>query len=209
MTSPVTTISTLRHAHTRYNAERRYAGTIDVPLCEAGIRDAREAAAKLAGLAFDVVITSTLQRAFETAHILVGDTVPIVQSKLCNERNFGAMEGLIWDEIQGLQPPVLLIAVGNDLHTVNPKGGEPFEAVWERANRFRGFLFRAYRGSNILVISHGVFLQMLHGVLRGSNCIESLATYPSNLELATFEFAGDRHRSERVVRLIGSEALHW
>jgi broad specificity phosphatase PhoE len=92
---------------------------------------------------------------------------------------------------------------------VNPKGGEPFEAMWERARRFRRFLFRAYRGSNILVVSHGVFLQMFHGVLRGSNCIESLAVYPSNLELATFEFVGHRLQAERVVRLIGAEPLRW
>ncbi len=209
MNSPVTTISTLRHAHTRYNAERRYAGSIDVPLSEAGIRDASEAATKLRGSGFDVVISSTLQRAFQTARILVGDAVPIVQSRLCNERNFGIMEGLTWDEIQSLQPPVLLITVGNDLHTVNPQRGEPFEDVWERAKEFRRFLFRTYEGSNILVVSHGVFLQMFHGVLRGSNCIESLATYPSNLELATFRFAGDRLEAERVVKLMGSEALHW
>lgn len=208
--SPVeTTISTLRHAHTQYNAERRYAGTIDVSLSEAGIRDARQAAAKLAGAKFDIVVTSTLKRSFETAQILVGDAVPIFQSKLCNERNFGVMEGLTWDEIQNLQPPVLLITVGNDLHTVNPKGGEPFEDVWERAKKFRRFIFKEYKGSNILVVSHGVFLQMFHGVLRGSSCIESLAIYPSNLELARFHFSGVRLVEEKVVKLAGAEVVRW
>lgn len=207
--STETAINTLRHAHTRYNAERRYAGTIDIPLSEAGIRDAHEASAKLADVKFDVVVTSMLKRTFQTAQILVGDTVPIVQTELCNERNFGVMEGLTWGEIQNLQPPVLLITVGNDLHTVNPKGGEPFEDVWERAKKFRRFLFKEYKGSNILVVSHGVFLQMFHGVLRGLSCIESLAVYPSNLELARFRFSGERVVEEKVVKLAGAEALHW
>jgi broad specificity phosphatase PhoE len=62
-----TVINTLRHAHTRYNAERRYAGSIDISLSEAGIRDSHVAADKLAEIKFDVVITSKLKRAYETA----------------------------------------------------------------------------------------------------------------------------------------------
>jgi broad specificity phosphatase PhoE len=204
-----TTISTLRHAHTQYNAERRYAGSIDIPLSEKGIEDARQAAHKLAEIKFDIVITSTLKRAFQTAQILIGDSAPIIQNELCVERNFGIMEGLTWDDIQTLQPPVLMINVGNDLHTVNPKGGEPFEDIWDRAKRFRRFIFENYAGANILVVSHGVFLQMFHGVLRGLNCIESLAVYPSNLELTRFQFAGEQLVNETITKLLGPEPLKW
>jgi broad specificity phosphatase PhoE len=155
------------------------------------------------------VLTSTLKRAIETAEILAGDGVPIVKNKLCNERNFGIMEGLTWDDVQTLEPKVLLIEVGNDLHTVNPKGGEPFEDLWQRAKKFRRFIFKNYRGLNILVVSHGVFMQMFHGVLRGQNCIESLAVYPSNLELTTFRFCGNRLTSEKAVKLIGAKEVKW
>jgi broad specificity phosphatase PhoE len=204
-----TTISTLRHGHTLYNAEKRYAGTLDISLSEAGIRDARKAAAKLAQAKFDVVVTSIQKRAFETAQILAGDRVTIVRNKLCNERKFGVMEGLTWDDVQNLQPPILMITVGSDLHTVNPKGGEPFEAVWERAKKFRRFLFKEYFGSNILVVSHGVFLQMFHGVLRGLNCIESLARYPANLELCRFRFSGRRLVDENIVKLSDAVIFNW
>lgn len=204
-----TTIHTMRHARTRYNAERRYAGTIDIDLSEEGRTDARQAAARLVEVELDVVVTSTLKRSLETARLLVGKNVPIVQSALCRERNFGIMEGLTWDEIQVLQPPIMLVRVGNDLHTVNPKGGEPFEAVWERARKFRQYLFRHYGGKSVLVISHGVFLQMFHGVLSGSNCIESLARFPANLELASFQFEGERLAREKRVELGGQEALRW
>ncbi len=204
-----TTISTIRHAHTLYNAERRYAGSIDVSLSETGICDARMAAAKLAGLRFDVVITSALKRSIETAGILVGDAAPFVVSNLCNERNFGIMEGLTWDEVHALEPPVLFIEVGNDTHSVNPKGGEPFEDVWARAKKFRRFIFRKFDGASVLVISHGVFLQMFHGVLRGLNCIEALAVYPANLELARFHFCGSRLVEQKVFKLGAAEEIHW
>jgi 2,3-bisphosphoglycerate-dependent phosphoglycerate mutase len=204
-----TTISTLRHAHTRYNAEKRYAGTIDIPLSRAGIQDARKAAEKLAGLNYDIVVTSMQKRAYETARILVGDRIPIVRNRLCNERRFGVMEGLTWDDIQNFDPPILMIRVGNDLHTVNPKGGEPFEEVWERAQKFRRLLFEQHSGNDILVVSHGVFLQMFHGVLRGFNCIESLASYPANLELSRFRFLGKRLVEEDIVRLSDAVIFKW
>lgn len=204
-----TIINTIRHGHTSYNAEKRYAGSIDVPLNETGIRDSMEAAEKLKHSHFDVVIASTLRRSIETAEILVGGSNHITTSKLCIERNFGIMEGLTWNDVQNLEPKVLMINVGNDLHTVNPKGGEPFEDVWERAKKFRRFIFKNYRGKNVLVVSHGVFMQMFHGVLRGLSCIESLAVYPSNLELATFRFCDNQLVDEKVVKLVGAKQVSF
>jgi broad specificity phosphatase PhoE len=204
-----TTISTLRHARTVFNGEKRYAGSMDISLSETGIQDAQQASTELKHVKYDVVITSTLQRSYETARIIVGDSVRILKSPLCNERNFGIMEGYTWDDIQHLDPPVLMIKVGNDLHTVNPKGGEPLEDVWQRAKRFRNFLLRECRGKNILVVSHGVFLQMFHGVMRRLTCIESLAVYPSNLELTSFLLSGNRLADERIIKLTGDTEVRW
>jgi broad specificity phosphatase PhoE len=206
---PATRICTIRHASTEYNAQRRYAGTIDVPLSEKGVEEARRAAAKMDKARFDVVITSPLKRAIQTARILIGSRAPIISNKLCRERKFGIMEGLTWDEIRSLQPPVLLIQVGYDLHTVNPKGSEPFEDMWQRTKQFRDFLFKKYGGKEILVVSHGVFLQLFNGLLRGLNCIESLAFFPGNLELVRFQFRGKRLIKETTTRLGREEIVNW
>lgn len=204
-----TTIHTIRHAHTQYNSEKRYAGTIDVPLSERGIREGREAAAKLANVSIDLIISSKLKRSVETARLLGNGKIRIVQSELCNERNFGVLEGLTWEEVQNITPPVLFIKVGNDLHSVNPKGGEPFEDLWERAKAFKRYIFDEFKGLKLLVVSHGVFLQMFHGVLSGSTCIESLAKYPSNLELNTFRFSDDRLVGQEVAGLLKGTELRW
>ena len=156
-----------------------------------------------------MVVTSALRRTIETADLLVGNGVPRRRTRLCNERNFGVMEGLTWDDVQHLDPPVLFIEVGNDRHSVNPKDGEPFEDVWDRAKRFRRMLFREYQGKRVLVVSHGVFLQMFHGVLRGTSCIEALAAYPGSLELTCFSFTGDRLEDEKTIRLGKSEPVRW
>jgi broad specificity phosphatase PhoE len=204
-----TTISTIRHAHTEYNAQRRYAGRRDVTLSETGVQEARAAAAELASTHFDVVITSPLRRAVQTAEIFAAGRVPIQTCDLCMERNFGVLEGLTWDEVRNIQPPILLIQVGYDLHTVNPKGAEPFEEVWQRARGFRQFLFQRHQGLDVLIVSHGVFLQLFHGLLRGLSCIESLAFFPGNLELSRFRFEGERLAGESCRRLGQEEIVSW
>jgi broad specificity phosphatase PhoE len=204
-----TMIYTIRHAHTPYNAEKRYAGTLDVPLSERGIREACQASGRLAGIKFDVVITSTLHRSIATAQYLISNAATFFQCPLCNERNFGVLEGHTWDEVQKFDPPVLFITVGKDQHSVNPKGGEPFEEVWDRAKKLRDLIFHEYVGLSSLVVSHGVFLQMFHGLLRGLSCIESLADYPSNLELTRFRFLDGQLVGEHFLRLIGIDDIAW
>jgi broad specificity phosphatase PhoE len=205
----ITSISTIRHAQTTYGEQRRYAGAIDVPLSESGIRDARMAARHLESTPFDVVVSSALNRALETARLLVGDRDNIRQTPLCNERNFGAIQGLTYDEVKQLDPPLLFIKVGDDTHSVNPAGGEPFEVLWDRAKKFRNLLFREHCGLRILVVSHGVFLQMFHGVLRSSTCIESLAYYPLTLQLTTFTFSGRRLLEEKSSVLSSPEQVRF
>jgi broad specificity phosphatase PhoE len=203
-----TIINTMRHAKTTDNDEKRYSGTRDIGLSETGFNDARLASILLKDFKFDLVITSSLIRAYKTGQLIAGDSVPIIKCPLCNERNFGIMEGLTWEDIFHLDPPVLMIKVGNDLHSVNPRGGEPFEDLWLRAKRFRQYLFGYHGGKNILVISHGVFLQMFHGVMRGLSCIESLLEYPSNLEFNQFTFLGSRLVIEKTIKLIEAEELN-
>ena len=202
-----TIINTVRHGHTAYNEEKRYAGTIDISLSRKGVEACKDASQRLADYEFDAVITSKLKRSIETAKLLVPNHHKIIHNALCNERGFGVMEGLTWDDVQNFDPPILMINVGNDLHTVNPVGGEPFEDVWQRAKKFRNFLFKNYKGKNVLVVSHGVFLQMFHGLLNGLSCIESLGVYPANLELARFRFSGSRLVEKQTVKLnqTGSE----
>jgi broad specificity phosphatase PhoE len=173
------------------------------------LADTREAAKKLNGFKVDVVITSTLRRSIQTASILVPNGVSVFRSELCNERHYGTYQGLTADEVKDFQPPVLYIEVGGDVHSVNPPGAEPFEDLRERAKKFYRYVIRNFKGKNILVVSHGVFLQQFHGVLMGLSCIESLVSHKRNLELSTFEFNGRRLEAESAVRLVDRDQVSW
>ncbi len=187
-----TVIDTVRHAQTTYGAEKRYAGTIDVPLSRLGREDTRGASKRIKGADYDVVITSTLRRSIETARLLLGGKVELVKNPLCNERNYGIFEGMRYSDVKKVKPKVLFIRVGNDTHSVNQPGSEPFEEVRKRAEKFKGFLFNNYKGKKVLVVSHFAFLQQFHGLLKGLSCIESLAEEVRNLQLTRFVFKGTR-----------------
>lgn len=185
----ITRITTVRHGQTDYNTERRYAGSIDVPLNEKGIAEAKSAAIRLADYDFDIVITSRLRRAILTAELLTsGRGIPIIQNELCNERNYGKMEGLNYIEVEGITPHVLYRKLNNDFHSMNPPGGETFPVLRKRAKAFYQFIFNNYEGSDILVVSSSAFLQQLHGLFRDLDWDESLRDDIHNLSCINFTF---------------------
>jgi len=187
----ITRITTIRHGQTAYNVERRYAGSIDVPLNEKGIEDAKNASIRLLDYEFDVVVTSGLKRAIQTAELLVAErNLPIVQNALCNERDYGKMQGLNYIEVEEINPRILYFKLNNDFHSLNPPGGEDFPTLRKRTKAFSQFLFQNYSGSNILVVSSSAFMQQLHGLFRGFDWTESLRYEIHNLACYTFTFDG-------------------
>lgn len=204
-----TTICTVRHAQTDYGVQRRYAGWIDVPLSRQGVEDTKRASRKLMGRKFDVVITSALKRSIETASLLLGEDVRPVKCSCCNERNYGVMQGLTEGEVKLIEPRVTFIEVGNDYHSLNPPQGETFQMLRERAEKLLRFVFENYRGRTVLVISHGVFLQQFHGLIRGLDWKQSLATNVQLLEFNTFHFRDTLLNSHSARKLVERDQNTW
>ena len=73
--SETSTLVLLRHGQSVWNKEGLFTGWTDVPLTEQGIEEARSAGTLMseADLRFDVVHTSVLSRAVETANVALGE----------------------------------------------------------------------------------------------------------------------------------------
>jgi probable phosphoglycerate mutase len=205
----VTVLSTLRHAETDYTRQQRYCGTIDAPLNHAGIQDTREAKKCLKTHSFDVVITSSLRRTSETARILLGGRVPTVRSPLCNERNFGVLQGLLIREVENVKPRVKFIRMGGDYHSLNLPGGETFSQVRRRAIEFLRFVLSRYTGRTVLIVSHNVFLQQFHGVIRKQRWDEALQHNPKPLDMMTFLLEGGGLIKETEHNLVERKQVVW
>lgn len=94
------TMVLLRHGESTWNRENKFTGWTDVPLSEKGSDEAGEAGRLMTdeGFEFDVVHTSLLVRAIQTANIALGvmgqSWLPVRRHWRLNERHYGALQGL-------------------------------------------------------------------------------------------------------------------
>jgi 2,3-bisphosphoglycerate-dependent phosphoglycerate mutase len=93
------TLVLLRHGQSDWNVRNLFTGWVDVPLSEAGEAEARRGGElmKEKGLLPDVVHTSVLRRAINTANLAldVADRhwIPVHRDWRLNERHYGALQG--------------------------------------------------------------------------------------------------------------------
>ena len=95
----------VRHGQSTYNLENRFTGWHNPSLSELGQKQATETAKKLSEYSIDVIYTSDLSRAKETAEIIIKNhpNAPknIIANKLLNERNYGEWAGKNKEEVKG------------------------------------------------------------------------------------------------------------
>ncbi|MQA25754.1 MAG: histidine phosphatase family protein [Micromonosporaceae bacterium] len=94
-----------RHGQTAWNLQNRIQGQTDVALDDTGRAQAETAARLLAGERADVLVSSDLRRAQDTAATLAALTgLPVGQDKRLRERSYGEWEGLTHAEISARWP---------------------------------------------------------------------------------------------------------
>jgi 2,3-bisphosphoglycerate-dependent phosphoglycerate mutase len=97
----------LRHGNSVWNQKNIFTGWVDVDLSDQGRKEAKRAGELLeaSGLKPDVLYTSMLKRAINTAHIALDQMdrnwIPTFRSWRLNERHYGSLQGL--DKAQTLK----------------------------------------------------------------------------------------------------------
>lgn len=144
----------IRHGETVGNLANRWQGQQHGELTEDGRAQAKAAVAGLPQL--DVLYTSRLRRAVETAEI-IGDGIGIEPTVTpdVEELGFGSWEGLTRPEIRERDPELAsrVFDKGEDL----PRGGtgETWAGLVERIHGAIGELAARHKGETIGIVSHG------------------------------------------------------
>lgn len=149
------TVVLWRHGQTDWNARRRFQGQSDVPLDEVGERQAELAAAVLAQLDPDAIVSSDLQRARQTADALAQEvSLPVALDSRLRETGAGNWEGLDREVLEQRYGPELSAwAAGSDLA---PGGGEPRSVVAARMlAAIEEHSASIAAGGTIVVVTHG------------------------------------------------------
>lgn len=147
-----TILGLLRHGQTDWNVEGRLQGTSDIPLNETGLKQAQAAAGAIKADEWDLVVTSPLQRARETAQQIVdlhSLGVLTVDGRLL-ERAFGEAEGLSYEQWKTLYDPAIGVP-----------GGENLEQLEIRANKMLAEFAEEFSGRRVLAVSHGAYIRKL------------------------------------------------
>jgi len=133
----------VRHGESVLNRERVHAGQQDTPLTDLGREQARLAGDTARAIKFDIMVSSPLIRALETAQLIAEVTgYPldrILTNPLFMERSFGSFEGHSWDETpdEGRYPDI-----------------ETETALLARARAGLEFL-RELEAEDVLLVAHG------------------------------------------------------
>ena len=205
-----TVVMTVRHGLTELNRDKRVGGRIDVPLIDEGRAQAREAGSRFAGTPLDVVVTSPLVRAVETAELVTGWSYERLEiDEGCTERSFGQMEGIDPSEVPERFPHVKYLQIEHMGYSLNPPGGESFDTLHERAHRFLEGTLSRHAGVSVAVFSHQNFLQQLHAAIRGHDPYHALEFDILNCELNAFLLGNDGALvREATVQLVPSSGDH-
>lgn len=141
----------VRHGETEWSKAMRHTGRTDLPLTEHGRRQARDLEPVLAAHAFDLVLSSPLRRARETA-TLADYNGRVQQEDDLTEWDYGAFEGQTAAE--------LARRLGSfSIWTTTASGGESLDQVAARADRV--LARTATVGGRCLLFSHGHLLRIL------------------------------------------------
>jgi broad specificity phosphatase PhoE len=151
MSESLSDVFLARHGDTAWSLSGQHTGRTDLPLTEAGERNARALGDRLRGLTFAKVFTSPLQRAARTCELAGFGGAAEIDPDLV-EWDYGQYEGRRSVEIHAERPDWLLFRDGCP-------GGESPEQIGARADRVVARM-RAVEG-DVLLFSSGHFLRVL------------------------------------------------
>lgn len=157
----MTTLYLLRHGQSEWNVLHKVQGQEDTALTERGIEQAGMAAERLKDEKIDIIYSSDLRRAYDTAEI-VGNKLNLDVNKLesIREVHFGVWQGLDLDTIKKEH--------GDDYklwrtepHNLNIKDAENLHTLRDRVLKDIQNLVSENPGKKILLVSHGAAIKAL------------------------------------------------
>lgn len=152
----------VRHGETDWNVQARIQGQCDLPLNANGMIQARALARGLRQQNFAAVLSSDLIRARDTAAAVAAVAgLEVRLSAGLRERHFGIFQGLTREEgAQRHAAEHARLAARQPGYI--PPGGESLADFRERVLACVQALARAHAGEQVLAVTHGGVLDILH-----------------------------------------------
>lgn len=187
-----TRLFALRHGQTDWNAELRIQGQLDVPLNDAGHRQAERLAQALRDEALAAIYSSDLQRALATAQALAAATgAPLLTDARLRERGFGDFEGQSYADIERRWPQDAERWRRREAG-FRPGGGEALQPFYTRCVDAVLALAAQHPGQAIAIVAHGGVLDCLYRAAVGVDLAAPRSWQLGNATINRLLFNGER-----------------
>ena len=172
----MTKLLLVRHGETDWNRDGRWQGGSDTRLNDVGREQARALAQQLDG-EIDVLYSSDLARARETAEIVAAKLgLEVRLDPRLRERGFGSWEGLTTTEIEERFADAHRRWLAGE--GAGADDAEAFEDFSARVEDFLSDVLRLHPGEEVLVVSHGGSIRVIHALAAGVDYVRDHRLIP-------------------------------
>ena len=164
----MTHLTLVRHGQSDWNEKNLFTGWENPGLTKQGLKEARETgeALKEIGLTYSYLYTSVLDRAIDTANIILDvlqvNEINTIRDKALNERDYGDLTGLNKDDAREKWGEEQ-VHIWRRSYDIPPPSGESLENTAERVLPYfkEEILPLLVNGESVLISAHGNSLRAL------------------------------------------------
>lgn len=172
----------VRHGQTEWNVLKKMQGSADIPLNERGIEQAEQTKLNLENKNFDVIFSSPLIRARQTAEVINSDrNLNIIFDDRLRERDYGEFEGtnkLSFD----------YNAFWAYNKNINYEKAENVQIFFKRIYDFLDEIKDRYQNKNVLIVCHAGVIKAIECYANGMMSDENIGSYlPNNACVKEYE----------------------
>jgi len=183
----MTNLYLIRHGETDWNKQGKYTGQMDISINETGREQAKKVAEEMKNLEPEVIYSSDLKRALETALAISEElNIPIIKDKRLREIHQGEWEGLHINDIEKQYTEEFVARKENPL-TVAAPGGESIGDVDIRVRSFLEDIYHNHPNDKVVISSHGIVLGIIRTIAMGIPVSEVFNNIPENATLYEVE----------------------
>ncbi len=196
-----TRVILVRHGESSYNVERRVQGYLDEStLTETGKTMAQQVGMALRDLPIDMTYTSPLQRAKDTANIILAqlnDSPRLTVTESLKEINLACWEGLLFRDIEEKYPdqyrqwrdaPDQLCMQVTDAEG-RVQDYYPVQALYERAKQVWQEILSNHAGQTVLIVGHSGINRALISTAIGLTAEQYQVINQANCAISVLNFA--------------------
>lgn len=147
-----------RHGQTEWNKKGLLQGSKDSVLTELGIKQAKRLKERLKDEKIDIIYSSPLKRAFQTAEIISNNVKIRIDCQL-KEMHFGEWEGLTHEEIRKMSSQYDLFWTKPHLYLAS--SGDSFDVFKERVIGSLRNIIHHNKNKNVLIVAHAVVIKQI------------------------------------------------